>query len=60
MEAIVCGALPWGLAGALYLIDPEMIRPLFTTPIGWGIIGGIIVLEVVGVIWIRKILAIDI
>jgi tight adherence protein B len=60
MEAYVCTALPWGLAAMLYIVDPEMIRPLFTTPIGYGMLGTVIVMEILGFLWIRKIVNIDI
>ncbi len=55
------GALPLVVLGILYLIvDPEGVRILFTDDIGKGILVGIVGLNVVGFLWIRKIMAIDI
>ncbi len=55
------GALPLVVLGILYLIvDPQGVRLLFTDDIGKLILVGIVGLNVVGFLWIRKIMAIDI
>ncbi len=60
MQGIIMTLLPWGLAGILYLIDPVMLKPMFTTFFGHLLLGGIVVLEIIGWFFIQKIIKIDI
>ena len=48
------------LAVALYVSDPDFMRPLFTTPMGWVIIMVILVLELVAFVVIKKVIKIDV
>jgi len=57
-SAIIVSALPWGLGAALYILDPDTMRPLFTHPIGWVILFAIFMLEAVGFFVILKIVKI--
>ena len=43
-----------------YFIAPEGVTLLFTDPLGKTMLAGIIVLNVLGFLWIRKIVNIDI
>jgi Flp pilus assembly protein TadB len=43
-----------------YQTDPEFMRPLFTTPLGWVFVLGILLLEVVGFVVIMKIVKVDV
>jgi tight adherence protein B len=54
-QAIVLLLLPWGLAGALHLVAPEFIAPLFTTRLGLVLLGVTVALEAAGALWLRKI-----
>ena len=54
------GLLPVFLMLVLYLIDPQFIRPLFTTLIGNAALAIMVVMEVMGFFMIKKIVAIDI
>lgn len=58
-EAIAMGAAPLVAFGLLYLVDPEMMKPLVTTQPGWMALGGVVVLETIGFLWIRKIVTIE-
>ena len=60
MQAWVVGALPVLLLLALSNLEPEAMALLWTTTEGWSVLLGVIVLEVVGIAWIRRIVAIDI
>lgn len=60
MQGIIMTLLPWILAGILYIIDPTMVKPMFTTGLGQILLGVIIVLEILGWFFIRKIMAIEI
>lgn len=59
-SAIVVSALPWGLAAVLYLIDPVMMGPMFTTIPGLFILLCVLALEVVGFVVIKKIVTIKV
>jgi tight adherence protein B len=60
MQGLIMCLLPFVVAGALHLISPTLIRPLFTTLPGGVIMGIIVVFELCGALWIRKIINIDV
>jgi tight adherence protein B len=60
LQGLIVGALPLFLAGALYVMDPQAMTPLFTTPYGWGVMAGIAVLLALGGFFIKKIVTIDV
>ncbi len=59
MEGLIVGLLPIFIGGAISLIDPKMMEPMFTQPTGWLMIGAIIALDTVGLIVIREIVTIE-
>lgn len=60
IQGLVMTCLPLFLMGALYKMEPEAMAPLFHTPLGWGVLGVIAVMEVLGYIFIQKIVTIDV
>jgi len=60
MSGIIIGALPLLLALILYKIDPEMMRPLFNTFMGQLVLLGVLFMELIGFVWIKRIIAIDV
>ena len=58
-QAWVMGLMPPALAALLWHLDPDMMRPLVADPAGWGILGLVAALEVVGVLWVRRVTAIE-
>jgi tight adherence protein B len=52
--------LPWGLAGILFMLDRDLMRPMFTTTIGFAMLGVIGVLELAGWLVIRRLVAVDV
>lgn len=60
LQAIVVGLLPLGMLLALMKLEPADMGLLFTTHMGWGTLAVIVVLEFLGVLLIRKIVAIDV
>jgi tight adherence protein B len=54
------GAMPLIVVGVLYLIEPGYAHTLMTDPVGKGIILVILLCNLVGFLWIRKIMSIDI
>jgi tight adherence protein B len=60
LQGIVMSLLPWGLAGILTLVAPELIRPMFTTTLGQILLVIIGVLELAGYVVIRRMVAVDV
>ncbi|MFG6412602.1 type II secretion system F family protein [Roseateles sp. DC23W] len=60
LQGIVVGLLPVFLAGVLYAMDPVAMAPLFNTYYGWGTMTVIAVLLLLGGVFIRKIVSIDV
>jgi tight adherence protein B len=53
-------ALPASLAVALSAINPEHMAPLFREPLGHIMLGTVMVMQVVGYIWIRQVIRIEV
>jgi len=53
-------ALPAALAVALMFINPDHMKLLFTERMGQQMIGGAIVMQSIGYVWIRKIVKIEV
>lgn len=60
MQGIVMTLLPIFLGFILYKMEPEVMSRLITEPIGWVVIAIIIVMELLGYFFIRKIVNIDV
>ena len=60
LQGLVMCAMPFFLAFMYYLVAPSFIEPVFTTFAGYILIGIILVLEALGIFFIRKIVKIDI
>lgn len=60
MQGMVVGAMPFVLALFLYSMQSEKMQFLFTHWIGWLICISIIILEILGAYFIKKIVTIDI
>ena len=57
---MVVGLLPVFLLWVLHRMEPEAMAQLWTTQLGWGVLAAVIVMEFIGVLLIRRIVAIDI
>ncbi|WP_052761185.1 type II secretion system F family protein [Sedimenticola thiotaurini] len=60
MQGYVMTGLPLFLGLLLSFLEPEAMSLLFTTAIGWGTVAVIVVMELLGFIFIRKVTNIDI
>lgn len=60
MQAWVMVSLPPALAAVLHWLDPDAMSALWSTASGWVVIILIIVLEVTGLFFIRRIVQIDV
>jgi tight adherence protein B len=54
------GALPLALGAVLWVLEPEQMRKLFTEPIGWLTLTGVLLLELGGFVLLRKIVRIEV
>ncbi len=48
-QVAVVASMPFVMLGIFSLVNPEMMEPLWTTSIGWILVGIVCVLEVVGI-----------
>ena len=59
-QGIILLCVPPFMAGVLSQTDPELMKPVFTTPIGWILLTGVVILEVVAFFVIQKVTKIDV
>lgn len=60
ISAIVLGILPFAMAGFLYATNPDYIGTLFTSTFGYVAIGVGVLLMIAGIIWLRRIVNIEV
>jgi tight adherence protein B len=60
LTGFIIGALPIVIALGISVVNPDYIRPLYTTLPGYVMLAGAAVMETFGVIVIKKILAIEV
>lgn len=60
MQGWVVGLLPFFMILALTLVEPESMRPIYTSLLGWIFLAVILTLELLGAVMIRKIVNIDV
>lgn len=59
LQAWVMAALPFILAFALLVLDPKSMQSLWTTTAGNVVVGVVFVLELVGLLWIRRLIRVE-
>jgi tight adherence protein B len=52
--------LPAFLAVALTMLNPEHMAPLFREPLGHKMLGAVMIMQVIGYFWIRKVIRIEV
>lgn len=60
ISALILGGLPFFVAGALLFLSPDYLNPLFAEPMGWAMLAGAGVLMGFAMMWIRKIIQIEV
>lgn len=60
LQGIVMGALPLVLGAVLWTLEPEHMSKLFTEPLGWLTLAGVLLLELGGFVLLRKIVRIEV
>jgi Flp pilus assembly protein TadB len=59
LSGIMMGLLPFLLSFVFFLMDPDLMTPLFTQKMGWAILLLALVLEGIGFAWIRHLLQLE-
>ena len=59
-QGVILMCVPPFMAIVLSQTDPELMKPMFTHPLGWAALSGVIVLEVAAFFVIRKVTQVDI
>jgi tight adherence protein B len=60
LQGWVVGLLPVGMVMILYQMESQSMHPLFHSVFGWGVIFIFCILELLGMIFIKKIVSIDV
>lgn len=60
LSGFVCAGMPPIMGAIMLALNPEYMKPLFTEPIGWMMIGVALGLQAVGGLVIKKMLGIDV
>ena len=60
LQGIVMSALPVLLGAIMFYMEPEVMGMLFTTSVGWVVLGVIVFMEAMGYFMIKKITAVDV
>ncbi len=59
-SGLLMGILPFALGFVFFLLDPSLLTPLVTEPMGWALLGIAFVLETTGFLVIRQMLRLEI
>jgi len=59
-QGVILGLMPFGLGFALCLLSPAFISPLWETPLGWVVLGLIILLDIGGWLWMRRLARVEV
>ena len=59
MQAAVVGLLPYGFLFAMIKVNPDLMRVMWTTLPGFIALLFVIILDVVGYLWVRKVASIE-
>lgn len=60
MQAMIIAVMPFGIAAMLAGFSPDYIRPLVTSPMGWGICAMGVLMLAGGIVWMRAILDMEV
>jgi tight adherence protein B len=59
LSCYILGGLPPGFLVFLTLTKPDYVHPLYSTPLGFVLLSGIVVLLSVGIFWMAKVAKVD-
>ncbi len=60
MSAMVLGLMPFILGAVMYVVNPEYVTALLTPGLGYLMLGGSLVSMLVGFIWMKKLITVEI
>jgi tight adherence protein B len=60
LSAFILGGLPIFFFGYLFLIRPTYLHPMLVSPIGWGMLGAACVMMLVGFVWLKKVVKVEV
>jgi tight adherence protein B len=60
MQGIIISLVPFILLVVFYFADPNYVKPMFTTALGWAFLALVLVLQIVGGLMIKKIITIKV
>lgn len=60
LSGVILALMPFGVGGAMYLMNAEFLMPLWTDPVGPWILGYAFALMVIGILWMRRIVRIHV
>lgn len=60
MQGIIISFMPFVLLGVFLVMDPNYVKPLFDTPLGWFMLFIMLALEVIGGVMMKKIVTIKV
>ena len=60
LSAIILGALPPVFLLYLTLVRFEYVKPMFTNPMGWVMLGGMAVMMSIGTFWLSKMVKLEV
>ena len=60
LSAYILGGLPVAFGLYLLLTRPDYLSPLITDPIGWILLGAMVILMVVGSFWMKKVVTVEV
>lgn len=60
MQAIIITLVPFILMGVFMIVDPDYVMPLFTKPLGWFALSLMLALQVIGGVFMKKVVTIKV
>lgn len=60
IQGLMVSVLPLFVGGMIYVIDPKMMEPMFTTTIGIGMLVVMAIMEALGYFFVRKVTTIEV
>jgi len=60
LQGWIVAAMPLALAVVLNFMRPDLMQPMLGHPFGYVLVAAIAILETLGILWIRRIVQVDI